>query len=289
MAIDILDAFENEPEPLDFVIPGFLAGTVGALIAPGATGKSFLALEAVMSVACSVAGGDLLDLKPENTGPAVYLAAEDPEIVVRRRLHAIGRHLPPAARDAIAERVLIEPLLGTGFNIMDEKHLNRAIAWSEGARLVVIDTLSRIHRLDENCNGDMAQVFAALERLAALSGAAVLFLHHTSKSASFGNQTDHQHASRGASVLTDNARFAAALVRMSETEASDYGVDEAVRRNFVRLVVPKNNYGEDLGERWYRRSDGGVLIPARLEQQRQGKTKAPVAPAKPEGNSRDIW
>ena len=33
--------------------------TVGALVAPGATGKSFWALEAAMSIACSVAGGDL--------------------------------------------------------------------------------------------------------------------------------------------------------------------------------------------------------------------------------------
>ncbi len=59
MAIDVLAAFECEPPVLDFIWPGFLAGTVGALVAPGATGKSFWALEAAMSIACSVAGGDL--------------------------------------------------------------------------------------------------------------------------------------------------------------------------------------------------------------------------------------
>jgi regulatory protein RepA len=31
MALNIIGAFENEPPPLDFVIPGFLAGTVGCL------------------------------------------------------------------------------------------------------------------------------------------------------------------------------------------------------------------------------------------------------------------
>lgn len=46
MAIDVLAAFEHEPPVLDFLWPGFLAGTVGALVAPGATGKSFWALEA---------------------------------------------------------------------------------------------------------------------------------------------------------------------------------------------------------------------------------------------------
>lgn len=45
MALDIMAAFTNEPPELDFIWPGFLAGTVGALVAPGATGKSFFALE----------------------------------------------------------------------------------------------------------------------------------------------------------------------------------------------------------------------------------------------------
>ncbi|WP_425335602.1 hypothetical protein [Pseudomonas syringae] len=37
---------------------------MGALVAPGATGKSFWALEAAMAIACSVAGGDLVGLAP---------------------------------------------------------------------------------------------------------------------------------------------------------------------------------------------------------------------------------
>ena len=41
MAINIMEAFQQEPPQLDFIWPGFLAGTVGALVAPGATGKSF--------------------------------------------------------------------------------------------------------------------------------------------------------------------------------------------------------------------------------------------------------
>jgi len=68
--IDLRAAFKNEPPELDFIWPSFLAGTVGALVAPGATGKSFLALEAAMSVACGAsaysraAGGDLVGLAP---------------------------------------------------------------------------------------------------------------------------------------------------------------------------------------------------------------------------------
>ncbi|WP_444978973.1 AAA family ATPase [Aeromonas caviae] len=32
--------------------------------------------------------------------------------------------------------------------------------YSAGARLIVLDTLSRIHSLDENSNGDMARLVA---------------------------------------------------------------------------------------------------------------------------------
>ena len=111
MAINIMEAFQQEPPQLDFIWPGFLAGTVGALVAPGATGKSFWALEAAMSIACSVAGGDVVNLKPQHTGRVVYLAGEDPEPALIRRVHAIGQHLNQSAREAIAENLTLVPFL----------------------------------------------------------------------------------------------------------------------------------------------------------------------------------
>ncbi|MBJ3471300.1 AAA family ATPase, partial [Salmonella enterica subsp. enterica serovar Corvallis] len=150
MAINIMEAFQQEPPQLDFIWPGFLAGTVGALVAPGATGKSFWALEAAMSIACSVAGGDVVNLKPQHTGRVVYLAGEDPEPALIRRVHAIGQHLNQSAREAIAENLTLEPIMGKRLNVMDEEHLRRVIEYSAGARLIVLDTLSRIHSLDEN-------------------------------------------------------------------------------------------------------------------------------------------
>lgn len=302
MALDILAAFEQEPPQLDFVIPGFMSGTVGALVAPGATGKSYFALQAAIGVACSVAGGDLLELNPERSGKVVYFAVEDPEAVITRRLHSIGKLLPPIARESIAENILIEPLLGKRPNIMDDKHLTRFVEYCAGSRLIVLDTLSRIHNLDENSNAEMAQLMSVLEYLAAQSRASVLFLHHTSKAASFGSQTDHQHASRGASVLTDNARFAASIVRMSEKEAEEYGVDDNVKKNFVRFAVTKNNYGESIDDRWYRRTDGGVLIPAvmdtpeRVKKAKKRKTSTgfeesnkPAVEKETWGNSHEDW
>jgi len=203
MAIDIMAAFEEEPPTLDFIWPGFLAGSVGALVAPGATGKSFWALEAAMAVACGVPGGDILGLAPAAAGRVVYLAAEDPEPALVCRLHTLGAHLGQTAREAIAERLLLEPILGKRLNILDESHLSRVIEVCTDARLLVLDTLSRIHTLDENDNGQMARLVSQLEHIAAQTGCAVLFLHHVSK-ASARERGDEQQAARGASALVDN-------------------------------------------------------------------------------------
>lgn len=269
MALDILKAFAHEPPELDFIWPGFLAGTVGALVAPGATGKSFFALEASMSVACRVSGGDLVGLAPRQNGRVVYLAGEDPQPALVRRVHAIGKHLNQSARESIAMNLILEPIMGKRLNIMDETHLQRVIDYGQGARLIVLDTLSRIHSLDENSNSDMAKLVATLEHIASKTGASVLYLHHVNKSSAKDGQTNLQQAARGASALIDNARWCGFVAKMTEDEAKrlvehgqPIGFDR--RHFYVRFGVSKQNYATPLDDRWYKRHDGGVLMPVEL-------------------------
>jgi RecA-family ATPase len=281
VAIDLRAAFENEPPTLDFIWPGFLVGTVGALIAPGATGKSFWALEAAMSIACSVAGGDLVGLAPARTGRVVYLAGEDPEPALIRRVHAMGQHLDQAAREAIAENLTLEPIMGQGKNVMDDRQLRRLISDYAGARLIVLDTLSRIHNCDENSNGDMARLIGQLEKIAVGTGAAILFLHHVSKGSARDCQTDQQQAARGASALIDNARWCGFVAKMTEDEAqrfSDRSYDREPIGNdrrgyFVRFGVSKQNYDSTPLDRWYSRHAGGVLLPVELLNAKQDGAK----------------
>lgn len=277
MAIDLAEAFDNTPPALDFLWPGFLAGSVGALIAPGATGKSYWALQAAMSIACDVAGGDLLGLAPSQTGRVVYLAGEDPEPLLVWRAHAIGQLLQPAARQAIAHSLVLESILGHRLNLLEEAHLRRVIALCLRARLVVVDTLSRIHALDENSNGDMAGLLSVLEHIAAVTGASVLYLHHVNKGSTREGQADQQHSARGASALVDNARWCAYVARMTEDEAKylcdvsrqSRPLGSKLRADYVRFGVCKQNYGVTPADRWYRRSATGVLLPVELVEQGQ--------------------
>lgn len=274
MTINVLQAFEIEPPPLNFIWPGFLAGTVGALVAEGATGKSFWVLEAAMAVACSVAGGDLVELAPNHSGRVVYLAGEDPAPILIHRLHAIGKHLTPTARATIAANLTIDTVVGKRLNMMDTGYQEQLIAQCAGARLIVLDTLSRIHQLDENSNGDMARLISTLEYLADSTGAAVLFLHHVSKSSVREGQLNQQQAARGASALVYNARWGGYLAKMTEEEAtrlSEHSIEHTPIGNqrrdfFLRFGINKQNYHSTSLERWYKRHAGGVLLPVKLTE-----------------------
>ena len=267
--LDLKRAFENEPTPLDFIWPGFLAGTVGALFAPGATSKSFFALQVGIAIASSA---DMLGLGVERTGRVVYLGLEDREDILHHRAHAIGQRLSPEAREAAAERFDILFLYGDGLDIMANDDSTAIVEYCAGSRLIIVDTFSRAHRLDENSNSDMARALSRLEWITRETGAALLFLHHISKGAGRNGEGGDQHAARGASALTDNARYAAALAKMGpglaeqlvDREVATGTIGEAGRGRYVQLTIPKNNYSAPIADRWYRRDVGGVLTPVDL-------------------------
>ena len=262
--LDLRDAFTTQPPPLDFVLPGMIAGTVGALVAQGGAGKSWIALELAMAVA---GGPDLLEMGIEATGPVLYLPAEDPELALRHRLFAAAPQFDAAAKEQLARTLEIIPLMGRAVDLMTPAWAAAVERMAEGKRLVVIDTLRRFHSGDENSAGDMAKLLGVMERLCASTGASMLFLHHTAKGAALNGAGDQQQASRGSSVLVDNVRGGQFnLSGMTEAEARTYGVDPGDRRQFVRLVQAKANFGAPIPEMWFRRADGGILLPAGIER-----------------------
>lgn len=270
--LDLRASVETPPKPRDFVLPGLRAGSVGALVSPGAGGKTMLALQ--MSVTVST-GLDMLNLAALGgwtpaTGHVVYLSAEDPADVLSERIHYIGQRLDPAQREMLYENLSIRPLVGYKPDIKDPKWKAWMQETTANARLVIVDTLRRFHNLEENDSGHMADLLGDLEQICLKNSTTVLYLHHTSKA---GAGSDAQQSSRGSSVLTDNVRYQAHLVGMSADEATKFGVDDACRRHFVRLCFPKLNYGS-LPDLWLRRGDQGVLERAVLDRPISQVTKS---------------
>lgn len=266
--IDLRHAAEHEPEPVDEIWQGFVAGSVGGLIAPGATGKSFWTLEAALSIACSVAGGDVLGLRPRS-GPVLYLSSEDPTPILQQRLHHIFKCVGHEAREDIYRNLTLKQMMGFDFDIMQRSCFQKLLRWGEGKRLIVIDTISRFHRLDENKNGEMVQVMCQLEMLARKTGSAILFLHHVDKTSGRDGVITQQSA-RGASALIDNARWSGFVAKMSAQECdtlADGGtiISKEQRTAYLKMGNCKINYGPLGAERWYRFREGGVLHPVELQ------------------------
>lgn len=261
--LDIRKSFTEQPPALDFVLPGMIAGTVGALVAQGGAGKSWIALE----IGIAVAGGpDLLEMGIPSHGQVLYLPAEDPTLAINHRLYA-AREAVAGSIDRLAETLEIVPLMGRAVDLMVPAWSDAIQRMAEGKRLVIIDTLRRFHSGDENSAGEMARLLGILEHICAQTGTSILFLHHTAKGAALNGAGDAQQASRGSSVLVDNVRGGQFnLSGMSEAEARAHGVEPTDRKGFTRLVQAKANFGAPMPDQWFRRIEGGLLVPARIER-----------------------
>ena len=278
--LNLQTCFETEPPPLDFVLPGMLAGTVGGLVSAGGAGKTMLAMQMSVAVATGVDSLNFSALDSDfrlKSGKVLFLTAEDPAPILHKRFHSIGKKLSRIQRELAINNMIIAPLVGRSPDLMQRKWQDWIESHADGARLIVIDTLRRFHLCDENDGGAMAQVLAVLERLCQSTGASTLFLHHASKTGAM-NAANSQQASRGSSVLTDNIRFQANLATMAKEAAEKQGVDE--RKKYVCLSYPKLNYSAPINDVWLRRGEGGILEPVQIAaQQSKKKVRTEVSKA----------
>lgn len=262
--LDLDYCFSTEPPPLDFVLPGLLSGTVGALVAAGGSSKSTLAMQAAATIAGAPDTLGLAEIHGEQipTGPVAYVAAEDPHLILHRRMRDLSTRLSPEARELVREKLQIYPANGLFLDIMSDRWKRWLYTIAQGSRLVIIDTLRRVHELDENESGAMAKLVGLMEAVCRETETTILYVHHTNKS---GATSGEAVSTRGSSVLTDNARLQLNLVTMTQAEAEQYEVqDERSRKSFVRLIYSKTNYCPPYEDRWFRRRDGGILEPAHL-------------------------
>ena len=141
-------------------------------------GKSFLALDLAVSVASAVPA--LRHFPACCTGPVVLFAAEDAGHIVRARLEGIARaaatpfaHLDIAVIDVPVLRLDLE---GDRQRLLDTVERIRP-------RLLVLDPLVRLHRVDENAVADIAPILSFLRNLQRRFDTAVVLVHHARKSA----------------------------------------------------------------------------------------------------------
>lgn len=259
--LDLTHVFDTEPPELDFIICRLVAGTVGNIGGPGGIGKSFAALEMGMGVASAEADSQLLSVAYGNEGSVAIFNLEDPDSVNKTRFKHIGHHLNLSARRQVLANLKFHSYDQEANDIMCPRFLGEVIKKCQNKRLVIFDTFSRFHNLTENDNGQMTQVIRCYEKIAFETGAAVLFIHHSSKAAVLSGQQVLQQANRGASAITDNCRWQGYIQSMSFEEERAYGLEEGSRNRFVKFGGNKENYGPPTAQRWLERVENGVFLP----------------------------
>lgn len=273
--LDLEKCFSTPAPPLDMVLPGLLNGTVGSIVAPGATGKSWLALELAANLA---AGVDLLGFGKQKQGRTLILTAEDPPDVLWQRLSALGEKLNVKEIEDVIKNTSISPTLGMRGNDflngnMSERLVRLAGNLGGGFRLIMIDTLSQFFSGEVNDRKDAAACMREFEYVAQKLNCALIFTNHVSKSAAVLGEVGNQQSSKGSGVWVDEARWVAFMQTCTSDEAKKVlYVEEEMRKNFVRFGLSKANYIASQPDIWLKRGIGGVLEAANVDLIAKPKT-----------------
>lgn len=180
--------FANMPRPVWLVRDVFHGGEVIVWWGESQAGKTVL----LINLMAAIARGSNWAGHPVFQTNVLYLAQEA-QIGVRSRVQALERDLGTGPLEGI--HYVFDPC-----NLAIEEDMNALAraALQHKAKFIVIDTLSAsiAGKVEENSNSAMAGVIANVQRLAQMTGAAVLIVHHT------GN--DPKRGARGAYTLLAN-------------------------------------------------------------------------------------
>lgn len=157
------------------------AQAVGVIGGAPKCAKTWLGLDMALSVAT---GTPCLGryAVPE-PGPVLVYLAEDALRTVRERIEGMVRHRG-LDLDGVEIHVITVPVLRL------DHDRDRTRLWETvrrlGPRLLLLDPLVRLHGIDENHAGDVAELLGYLRSLQRQLGLSVVLVHHTRKNAADG-------------------------------------------------------------------------------------------------------
>lgn len=169
--------------------------------------KSWLGLDLAVSVASGTAC--LGRFEVEQSGPVLIYLAEDALAGVRGRIASLCAHRGLSLRQ-LNLHVVTAPSLRLDL-ARDQQQLDASLQQLE-PRLLLLDPLVRLHRLDENSAADISGLLGFLRELNRRHEVAIVLVHHMSKKA----HRNLGQALRGSSDINAWTDCAAYLVRKSK-------------------------------------------------------------------------
>jgi hypothetical protein len=181
------------PAPRDYLLDGLLVPAKSAILAGfGGVSKTQLALQ----LAIAVALGKPFMGKAAKSGNVIVILGEEDRAEIDRRLSAVARYdqLNDAQIQTLQANILAYPLVGCDARLTAKSKMGltetafateiieRATAVG-AVRLIVLDHMGLIHGGDFNAREDAALTMRVVNHVAQETGASVLILAHTPKSA----------------------------------------------------------------------------------------------------------
>lgn len=192
--ITFLDIPRMEEEAANSAAQGWImeggipAGGLVYITAPPAFGKTWVVLDLIR--ACLTGGKWLQRYQVERT-PVMYLDEEMGVARVLPRIQKLG--IPRNSELLYANR--------EGVKLDNQKHREQMCDTIRkyGVKLVVVDSLTRIHNLDEASNRDMARLYSFMREIMDV-GATLVVCHHDRKGGQGDSGVGHDRA-RGAGEI----------------------------------------------------------------------------------------
>jgi AAA domain len=157
------------------------AHSVGVIGGAPKCAKTWLGLDMALSVATGTAC--LGKYAVPEPGPVLVYLAEDALLVVRERIEGMARHRGLDLAN-VAIHVITAPVLRL------DQDRDRTRLWETirrlRPRLLLLDPLVRLHGIDENNAGEVAELLAYFRSLQRQFDLSVLLVHHTRKNAAGG-------------------------------------------------------------------------------------------------------
>ncbi|MBU2749876.1 MULTISPECIES: AAA family ATPase [Acidithiobacillus] len=222
--ISIADIFSNPSPSVPFVWAGRIPiGHVSLLGAHGGTGKSMLALQLSVAVAC---GADFLGAATMQ-GNVLFFSGEDGSGVLRNRLASIATHfnvqpatlaanltILDATNDPSLYREVSEFGSRSGMNTPGYSRLAEIIEELKPV-LIVIDNASDTFEANENDRTHVRRFVRALAKLAHEADAGLLLLAHVNKSSADKGGSESYSGSTG---WHNSARSRLAMSKIKDSE-----------------------------------------------------------------------
>lgn len=220
--IDNINVWTKILPPQRFIFAGFKAKKVGIFAGTGGVGKSYMALQLILSFADESKKMNYLNLFGNTRGKAGYITNEDDLDDLEYRLQQVRKYyiqkngidvqkinpqnyeFATMTEILTAKRKLVK--LTRGEYQIDQDIYDYIRDFCKGKEFVIFDTLARSHAVRVNDPGDMGFLIGIFEDISKETGAAILILAHTNKA-----DLEGKDKVAGAAQLTDNARFVMTL------------------------------------------------------------------------------